>query len=40
MRTQVLEAGGLHDLRLWTSDLFKERKGVLETVRNELHYKR
>jgi very-short-patch-repair endonuclease len=39
-RTQVLEAAGFRVIRIWTSDLFKEREGVLETILNALHYKR
>lgn len=39
-RTQVLEAAGFRVVRIWTSDLFKEREGVLETILNALHYKR
>jgi very-short-patch-repair endonuclease len=38
-RTLVLEAAGFRVLRIWTSDLFKEREGVLETILNALHGK-
>jgi len=39
-RTQILEAAGFRVLRIWTSDLFKEREGVFETILNALHCKR
>lgn len=39
-RTQVLEAAGFRVVRIWASDLFKERDGVFETILNALHYKR
>src|SRR5690242_8475076 len=39
-RTQVLEAAGFRVIRIWTSDLFKERDGVFETILNALHNKR
>ncbi|MEQ1493779.1 MAG: DUF559 domain-containing protein [Terricaulis sp.] len=39
-RTQVLEAAGFRVIRVWTSDLFKERDGVFETIFNALHNKR
>ena len=39
-RTQVLEAAGFRVVRVWTSDLFKEREGVFETILNALHNKR
>lgn len=39
-RTKALEAAGFRVIRIWTSDLFKERESVLETILNALHYKR
>lgn len=39
-RTEVLEAAGFRVIRIWTSDLFKERDGVFETILNALHNKR
>jgi very-short-patch-repair endonuclease len=36
-RTKVLEAAGFRVLRIWTSDLFKEREGVFETILNALY---
>jgi adenine-specific DNA-methyltransferase len=39
-RTEVLEAAGFRVIRIWTSDLFKERDGVFETILNALRYKR
>lgn len=39
-RTLALEAAGFRVLRIWTSDLFKEREGVFETILNALHGKR
>jgi adenine-specific DNA-methyltransferase len=35
-RTAELEAAGFRVLRIWTSDLFKEREGVFETILNAL----
>jgi hypothetical protein len=35
-RTQYLEAAGFRVLRIWCSDLFKERDGVMETIWNAL----
>ena len=39
-RTSVLEAAGFRVVRIWASDLFKERDGVMETILNALHRKR
>jgi very-short-patch-repair endonuclease len=39
-RTKVLEAAGFRVIRVWTSDLFKEREGVFEAILNALHGKR
>jgi very-short-patch-repair endonuclease len=36
-RTLVLEAAGFRVVRIWTSDLFKERDGVMEMLFNALH---
>ena len=36
-RTLVLEAAGFRVVRVWASDLFKEREGVMETLLNALH---
>jgi very-short-patch-repair endonuclease len=39
-RSAVVEAAGFRVLRIWTSDLFKEREGVFETILNALHRRR
>jgi very-short-patch-repair endonuclease len=39
-RTEALESAGFRVLRIWTSDLFKEREGVFETILNALRGKR
>jgi very-short-patch-repair endonuclease len=38
-RSAVLEAAGFRVLRIWTTDLFKEREGVMETILNALRAK-
>ena len=35
-RTTYLEAAGFRVVRIWTSDLFREREGALETILNAL----
>jgi very-short-patch-repair endonuclease len=39
-RTATLEAANFRVIRIWTSDLFKEREGVMETLLNALHDRR
>lgn len=39
-RTLALEAAGFRVVRIWTSDLFSEREGTMETILNALHNKR
>lgn len=39
-RALALESAGFRVVRIWTSDLFREREGTMETILNALHYKR
>ena len=39
-RTAYLEAAGFRVVRIWTSEIFREREGAMEAILNALHNKR